>query len=190
MFANDTNESLGFVANLVNTVPAASASGEDELSLVPQLHAILDENRFSGRRDRTRAELEEVVEVRDRLARYWELEEAAAVAEINEVLSAANAVPQLVDHDDIGWHLHATADDAPLAQRILVEAAMALSEVVRAGGLDRLRRCEADDCGGVLVDTTRNHSKRYCSVRCSNRMNAAAFRERAAETAAIELPAR
>lgn len=188
-FANDANTSLGFLVALLNTVPSASASGEDELSTVTQLMAVLDEHHFSGRRQRTRVELEEVVAARDELAAFWGMSETATVRAVNRILGDAQVSPRLVDHDDLGWHLHGTAPDAPLVDRIRVDAAMAIGDVVREGSLDRLRRCEADDCGGVLIDLTRNHSKRYCSVRCSNRMNAAAFRERVAtETAAIQLP--
>jgi predicted RNA-binding Zn ribbon-like protein len=45
---------------------------------------------------------------------------------------------------------------------------------------ERLRVCAAPDCTGLLVDLSRNGSKRFCSVRCGNRVNMIAFRERAA----------
>jgi predicted RNA-binding Zn ribbon-like protein len=38
--------------------------------------------------------------------------------------------------------------------------------------------CAAHDCEGVLVDLSRNGSKRFCTVRCGNRMNMIAYRER------------
>jgi predicted RNA-binding Zn ribbon-like protein len=35
---------------------------------------------------------------------------------------------------------------------------------------DRLRRCDGDGCGWLFLDTTRNHSRRWCSSRdCGNR---------------------
>jgi predicted RNA-binding Zn ribbon-like protein len=35
---------------------------------------------------------------------------------------------------------------------------------------DRLRRCDDDGCGWLFLDTTRNHSRRWCSSRdCGNR---------------------
>ena len=71
-------------------------------------------------------------------------------------------------------------DPAPLAERVLVEAALALVDVVRADALDRLRDCEAEDCEGIFVDLSKNGSKRYCSARCGNRMNVRAYRERQA----------
>jgi predicted RNA-binding Zn ribbon-like protein len=60
-----------------------------------------------------------------------------------------------------------------------VEVALALADVVRTDTTARMRVCAADDCEGVLVDFSRNGSKQYCSVRCGNRMNQLAYRERA-----------
>ena len=94
------------------------------------------------------------------------------------MLREAGALPQLVTHGGWGYHLHATSPDAPLADRMAVEAAMALVDVVRQGELDRLRRCDADDCDDVLVDLSKNRSRRYCSTACANRVNVAAFRAR------------
>jgi predicted RNA-binding Zn ribbon-like protein len=89
-------------------------------------------------------------------------------------------MPQLVRHDHLDWHIHATEPDAPLAQRIEVEAALAIADVIRGGALGQLRTCEADGCDGVFVDLSRNGSKRFCSLRCGNRMNVTAYRERQA----------
>ena len=55
---------------------------------------------------------------------------------------------------------------------------MAMVDVVRQQELDRLRVCGADDCGDVLVDLSKNRSRRYCSTTCANRTNVAAFRAR------------
>jgi predicted RNA-binding Zn ribbon-like protein len=118
---------------------------------------------------------------RDRLRRVWSLDRDAAVPEINEMLRAANAMPFLVKHDQFDWHLHATSPDAPLAERMRVEVALALVDVIRTNEMGRMRECEAYDCTGVLLDLSRNASKRFCSVRCGNRMNMVAFRERQAE---------
>ena len=48
-----------------------------------------------------------------------------------------------------------------------------------ANDLARLRLCAADDCTDVLVDLSRNKSKRYCDTgNCGNRTNVAAYRAR------------
>ncbi|PWC03237.1 CGNR zinc finger domain-containing protein [Agromyces badenianii] len=179
IFTDDTIAALCFVAALGDTVPEASESGADELATAQQLTAILDAWRYSGRRDGDAAEVAAVAAARDRLRALWRLDRDDAVTEVNAILAEARAVPRLVRHDDIDWHVHATSLQAPLAERILVEAAMAFVDVIRADGMDRLRACEADDCEGVFVDVSRNASRRFCSTRCGNRMAARAHRARA-----------
>ena len=51
-------------------------------------------------------------------------------------------------------------------------------DVIRSNEDDRLRSCAAFDCDGLVLDLSRNGSKRFCSVRCGNRMNMVAFRAR------------
>jgi predicted RNA-binding Zn ribbon-like protein len=58
---------------------------------------------------------------------------------------------------------------------------MAFADVIRSGQLDRLRACAASDCGDVLVDLSKNRSRRFCDSGCGNRMNVAAYRARQAE---------
>ena len=97
---------------------------------------------------------------------------------VNEILAEAGALPQLVKHGDVPYHLHATPLAAPLATRMAVEAAMAIADVVRTGELSRLRICQAADCADVVVDLSKNRSKRFCEGGCGNRTAAAAYRAR------------
>jgi len=99
---------------------------------------------------------------------------------VNALLREAHALPQLVKHDSWDYHLHATPPDAPLAERMAVEAAMAFADVIRTQQLDRLRLCAADDCDSVHVDLSKNRSRRFCSTLCANRTNVAAYRMRQA----------
>jgi predicted RNA-binding Zn ribbon-like protein len=102
------------------------------------------------------------------------------VAIVNGLLRESNALPQLVRHDNWPYHLHATPADAPLASRMAVEAAMAFVDVVREGQLGRLRICEYPDCGNVVVDLSKNRSKRFCEAGCGNRAAVSAYRARKA----------
>ena len=86
----------------------------------------------------------------------------------------------LARHDGKDWHLHASPSDAPLAARLRLETAFALVDVIRADETERLRECGAEDCDGVLLDLSRNRSKRFCSQRCANRTNMTAYRRRQA----------
>ena len=178
-FAPDTEASLVFVVDLANTVAGATRSGVDELDSPRALGDLVTSSGYSGRVDLDETELAEVRAMRERLRRIWILDRDAAVAEVNDVLASARALPQLVRHDALDWHLHATDAQAPLAERIGVEAALAFVDVIRTNETGRLRRCAAGDCDGLLLDLSRNASKRFCSVRCGNRMNMIAFRERA-----------
>jgi hypothetical protein len=180
-FTHDTEVALQGAAALVNTA-VRRPGGQDELSTVADLDDFVRLWRWSGGRARDRAELDEVRALRPRLAAFWDLEEQEFAALCNTLLAEAGALPRLVNHDDFGWHLHATPDDAPLATRMAVEAAMAFADVLRAGEVRRLRLCEADDCADVHVDLSRNRSRRFCSTTCGNRMAAAAYRERQSST--------
>jgi predicted RNA-binding Zn ribbon-like protein len=174
LFAHDTEIALSAAAALVNT----QQREQDELADLPALDAFVRQWGWTGSRQGDAAELDAVRRLRSRLRRLWELDEDGVVELVNRTLSEAHALPQLVAHDDWGYHLHATPSRAPLADRMAVEAAMAFVDVVRQEELDRLSTCGADDCDDVLVDLTKNRSRRYCSTSCANRVNVAAFRAR------------
>lgn len=169
---------MAFLVALGNTQASASRSGTDELATPPDLTALLTEHGYTGRFDRDAAELASVRELRDELHRVWSLPRDEQVAVINGWLRDVNALPVLVRHDRFDWHLHATVDDAPLVDRMRAEGALALAELVRLRATDRMRVCDAADCTGLLLDQSRNGSKRFCSVRCGNRVNQQGFRER------------
>lgn len=177
-FAPDTEDTLDFLVALANTHPAASRDGEDELATQAQLTALLNAHGYTGRFDRDDAELREVHETRERVRRVWSMKRDDAVEEVNAWLRDATALPFLIRHDRFDWHLHATPAEAPLAERIRVEGALALADVIRTDEMARLRVCDAEDCSGLLVDRSRNASKRFCSVRCGNRVNQQGYRER------------
>ncbi len=179
-FAPDTERTIEFAVALVNTSAGATKSGIDELSTIAELDRLYRESGYSGRIDHDEAELAAVRATRDRVRTTWLLERDEAAEAVNAMLREANALPYLTRHDAFDWHLHATEQDAPLAERMLVEVALALLDVIRTDTMDRLRACDAPDCTGVLADLSRNGSKRFCSIRCGNRMNMIAFRERQA----------
>ena len=99
------------------------------------------------------------------------------------VLREADATPFLVRHDAVDWHLHATAPDATLGTVVVVETAMGAVDVVRSDEWERMKTCEGEGCTAVLVDLSRNRSRRFCDVNsCGNRAHVAAYRARRAGT--------
>lgn len=181
IFAHDTEVALAAAAALVNT---AGRAGDELLPNLEALDAFVSSWGWTGRRAVTGDELAAVQALRPRLRALWAAEEDDAVAMVNQMLCEARALPQLVRHDGWDYHLHATPADAELHVRMMVEAAMAFVDVIRMKQLDRLRFCAADDCDDVLVDLSKNRSRRFCEQGCGNRVNVAAYRARRAVAAA------
>lgn len=177
VFAHDTEDALRSAAGLVNTAPGPQR--DDTIRTPDDLQDFVEEWRWSGPVAGDDAELAKVRALRPRLRQVWTAgDDEECVGLVNELLRTGRASPRLVDHDGWGWHIHATESDAPLAERMQVEAAMAFVDVIRSGERDRLRVCAAEDCDDVLVDLSRNRSKRYCEGGCGNRLAAAAYRSR------------
>lgn len=177
-FAHDTEVALEGAAALVNT----GRSGEERLSDPAALAEFLDRERYSGTRAGDEAEVQAIRDLRRRVAGLWDTEDREHVVGIvNRVLADAQALPQLIRHDGWDWHLHLTPRDAPLVDRIGTEIAMAVADLIRADDLERLKRCEGEDCDAVHVDLSRNRSRRYCDLgNCANRAHVAAYRARKA----------
>lgn len=183
VFIHDTRRSLAAVVDLVNTLPGHD--DPDTLETLEDLDRFLSGNPYTGRIVRSGAEVTALRGIRPRLRRLWDVSRDDAVPLVNEMLRDGRALPQLAIHDGYDWHIHATSDDAPLATRVLVEAAMAFVDVIRSNEYERVRVCSADDCDAVYIDYSRNGSKRYCDTgNCGNRMNVNAYRARKARETA------
>jgi predicted RNA-binding Zn ribbon-like protein len=150
----------------------------DTLTSVEELETWYAANRYTGRHDRDARELEALRRIRGDIRTLLTSDRDRAAGIANVMLAEAHAVPQLVRHDELDWHIHAISADAPLHQRVIVETAMAMVDVIRTDELSRLSVCADDGCEGLVLDLSRNRSRRFCSTRCSNRNAAAAYRAR------------
>lgn len=169
MFAHD-KYIFDALVHLINHTPAT----------VDDLDDFWRTFRFTGARDRDAAELEAVRALVPILRPFWDISEAEVVELLNQLLAEAGAVPRLVRHDGFEWHIHATSDDAPFDVRIRVEVAMAMLDLVRDDELWRLKVCAGEDCDDVLIDYSRNRSRRYCDGTCGNNAHVTAYRARRA----------
>ncbi len=182
LFAHDTSAALTLARDLVNTL----RPGDDPLAGAASLDEFLGRHHVTPARSATVADLVAVRALRPRLRGLWEAsgpEELAGI--VNDLLRDSDARPWLTDHGGgWGWHLHVTEPAAPLDHRIGAQAAFAFADLVRLRETDRLRLCDAPDCGPVLIDLSRNRSRRYCDTgNCGNRQHAAAYRARNAAQA-------
>ena len=179
LFSHDTEHSLACAVDLVNSAPSGSTGGEG----LPDLAALQD---FVRRHDvsdvgrLTPADLSAVHRLRGTVRAVFTAPDDSAAAEmVNRLVSQAGVRPRLTDHDGYDWHIHYFTPGAAIADHLALDCGMALAQVVAAGETERLRQCEAPDCDQVLVDLSRNRSKRYCDARtCGNRLHVAAYRER------------
>ncbi|MBE2320747.1 ABATE domain-containing protein [Solirubrobacter sp. CPCC 204708] len=176
LFVNDTELSLRAAVALVN-----SAEPPDTLTDLAQLDAFYKRHEFTGRHDGDAAELAAMRALRPVLRELLTAERDDAAELVNTLLADAQAVPQLRRHDGLDWHIHAISSDAPLDRRIAVEAAMAMIDVIRADELSRLSVCIDGECECLVLDLSRNRSRRYCSTICANRNAVAAYRARRAQ---------
>ncbi|GAA2460955.1 CGNR zinc finger domain-containing protein [Streptomyces lavendulocolor] len=184
LIPHDTRIALDTVVDLVNTAPDGGRG--DGLGDVAALYTFVRSHDVSGVGELGEPDLRAVRDVRNRFADVFAATDARAAAElINELVASAGTTPQLTDHDGYDWHVHYFAPGASVADHLAADCGMALAFIVVAGEQDRLRRCEAPDCGRAFVDLSRNRSRRYCDSRtCGNRLHVAAYRARRKEAAA------
>ncbi|GHA80228.1 CGNR zinc finger domain-containing protein [Streptomyces termitum] len=183
LIPHDTRIALDTVVDLMNT--AAQGDREDTLADLDALRVFVRAHRISGVSGLGAEDLRAVREVRERFAAVFSAPEARIAAPlINQLVAAAGTTPQLTDHDGYDWHVHYFAPGASVADHLAADCGMALAFIVVAGERERLRRCEAPDCGRAFVDLSRNRSRRYCDSRtCGNRLHVAAYRARRKEAA-------
>ena len=97
---------------------------------------------------------------------------------LNELLARHPATPHLAKEGG-KWRLHhhpAAAELLPMWTSICAEG---LARMIGAQAAHRLGICSAANCDRAFADTTKNASRRFCSLTCQGRTKTAAFRARA-----------
>jgi predicted RNA-binding Zn ribbon-like protein len=76
------------------------------------------------------------------------------------------------------WHW-ADRDEETAADRALWPIARSAVELLTSLHLEQVRMCEADTCRWLFLDTSRNHSRRWCDMKvCGNRTKVRRFYQR------------
>jgi predicted RNA-binding Zn ribbon-like protein len=177
-FSHDTEHALDCVVDLVNSAPSGTA--DEQLPDLASLRAFVVGHDVSEVGRLVEDDLRQVHALRRAVSAVFDAADERSAAEaVNSLVSRATVTPRLTAHDGYDWHVHYFAPGASLCDHLTIDCGMALAHVVAAGERERLRRCAAPDCTQVLVDLSRNRSKRYCDARtCGNRLHVAAYRER------------
>jgi predicted RNA-binding Zn ribbon-like protein len=79
----------------------------------------------------------------------------------------------------IGWDWGRFEINAELPVWILSQTA---SQLMMSDAMDRIRACGVETCRWLFLDTSKNHTRRWCNMRvCGNRMKARRFQARREE---------
>ncbi len=146
-FAHDTVGALRAAVDLVN-----SGEEPDTLTTVSQVDSWYAAHGYTGRRDGDEAELAALRALRPILRDLLTADRDRAAELVNAMLADAGALPRLVRHDGLDWHIHAVPADAPLDRRVVVESAMAMIDVGWSAGAVVLARL------AIAVSTTTRRS--------------------------------
>jgi predicted RNA-binding Zn ribbon-like protein len=77
-----------------------------------------------------------------------------------------------------GWR-----EGPPTAQRPAWAVALEAARILTSGERERVRECGDAQCGWLFLDTSRNQSRRWCTMKgCGNRNKARRFYKRSRET--------
>lgn len=175
---HDTVCALSIVVDLVNTSPRIG--DVEALPDLPALRDLVARREVSDAGRLSTDDLAAVHRLRQRLHDVFRAgDDPGAVRLVNALVADARTTPRLTDHDGWPLHIHYYAPGARLAEHLAADCGMALAFMIAAGERQRLATCAAPDCERVLIDLSRNRSKRYCDARtCGNRLHVAAYRAR------------
>jgi predicted RNA-binding Zn ribbon-like protein len=101
----------------------------------------------------------------------------AAARRINALLAKHPATPHLAKENGV-WRMHHHAADVAVLPMWISICAEGLARMIGAQHTDRLGLCAASKCDRVFVDTSKNATRRFCSISCQNRTKTAASRAR------------
>jgi predicted RNA-binding Zn ribbon-like protein len=174
-----SEETVELAVELVNTWDRMATPAE-QLPDRPALRRFLERHGLERAARTVAAEdAGHARELRDRLRGAFEApDEATAVQVLNALLVEGGSVPELTRHNGLPWHFHFGPEDEETFENLPAVTSVALLDVIRTLGWQRLGRCAAAPCASVFVDRSRNRSRRYCSQLCADRMTQAAHRNR------------
>jgi len=115
------------------------------------------------------------------LERYFK--EASRHRELHWNTPGDRAAPALVPADDdhtpatLTWQWSPPAESDPNLPLWLL--AQSVSDILLSSDAARVRTCAVDTCRWLFLDTSKNHTRRWCNMKvCGNRMKARRFQAR------------
>ncbi len=96
---------------------------------------------------------------------------------LNRECAAAREHQKLrFDSGEFKWDLESENEEPEV---IIWEIALSASELLTSGNLHRVKECCGDNCGWLFLDTSKNGSRQWCSMKdCGNLAKVRKFREK------------
>src|SRR5580658_2269357 len=112
--------------------------------------------------------------LREALAEMFYAPSAAAVKTLGGYFQAARLQQKLAWKDSrLEWNW-ASMESAELPLWVL---ALSASELATSDAMDRVRECGNPECRWLFLDSSKNHTRRWCDMKvCGNRMKARRFK--------------
>ena len=96
------------------------------------------------------------------------------IDEVNKILKQKNSISVLRQMDE--GFARTFEIDLSEPKMLLVPIVEKFVDILCFGNMCNLKKCESDDCILYFYDTTKNHTRRWCSMaHCGNRAKAAKF---------------
>ena len=174
------NTGLRVAAGLANAFAAESQSRSNGADFAEALASILKEDPPSLealRASHMQGFLDLARTLRQVFRSLVEGRTADAADTLNAMLAKHPANPHLAEENGV-WRLHHHPADTGLVEMWTSICAEAFARLIGDGHAGRIRFCEDSRCRAAFFDTSRNSSRRFCTVRCQNRTNVAAYRAR------------
>lgn len=104
-----------------------------------------------------------------------------ALEHLNDIIRRTAAWRRLAADEETGFRNICCLWDFSGAPAIaaLGPVAWKAGELLELGDLERLKECPGDNCGWLFLDTSKNRSRQWCSMRtCGNAAKVRRFRQR------------
>lgn len=142
---------------------------------IPQEKKLLEKaNRLPNQAEKS---LEEAIELREAIFRLFrsiaagQMADSFDIAILNKYLTKAYSLAEIIPRDSkFALTFRNGENELDYMLWPIVQSAINL---LLLGNLNRVKQCEGDPCGWLFLDSSRNKSRRWCSMAdCGNREKA------------------
>jgi predicted RNA-binding Zn ribbon-like protein len=127
--------------------------------------------------------LARAIALREAIYRIFKAVAVDAVPEADDLVSLSTAIAEAMTHARIvptaGGFTWEWIDTAVNLDRMLWPVVRSAEDLLISDELDAVRVCASDSCNWLFIDTSKNHSRRWCDMKsCGNRAKARRFYSR------------